>query len=143
MTPLAKAQQILDELVLYAGEQSVQVPALRYVQISTPVVAAEALTIALIDVSPHEQYGPTDCNASQLATYSIVLSRECSWTSDDTGVDDPAKVAAVSAMLSADGELLWGFGQQYAAYLSKQWNVTWQLTGALGISTMSFIVGVD
>ena len=143
MTPLEKAQELIEELDTFAGVQGVGLPTLRYPQIGTPVIATEALTVGVIDVTPHEQYSPVECNASQLCTYSINVSRECSWTSDDDGVDDPVRIAEVSATLSADSELLWNFAQQYRAYLSKQWNVTFLLTGGLGITTMSFIIGVD
>ncbi len=143
MTPLEKAQQLIEELDDYAGGVGVELPSLQYPQIGTPVIATEAFTIGVIDVSPHDQYGPNECNASQLTTFSINISRECSWTSDDDGVDVPEKVEEVSATLSADSELLWQFAEQYRAYLSKQWNITFLLTGGLGITTMSFIIGVD
>ena len=141
MTPLEKAQQVLEEIVEFADE--VELPHLQYAQIGTPVVACEALTVAVIDITPHEQYGPTECNASQLVTLSVVLSRTCAWTSDDDGVDDPEKIAEVATVLSGDSELLWSFAQQYRAYLSKQWNISFLRTGGLGITTMSFIIGVD
>jgi hypothetical protein len=143
VTPLEKAAQLIDEIDDYACDIGVDLPKLRYPQIGTPVIGCEAFTIGVIDVTPHEQYGPVECNASQLVTFSVNVSRTCSWVADDDGIDDPEKVAEVSATLSADSEVLWSFAQQYRAYLSKQWNVTFLRTGGLGITTMSFIIGVD
>lgn len=143
MSPLEKAQQILDQLVDKAADESFTLPTQQYPQTGDPVIACALFTVAVSSVLVAEAYGPNACNASQLGTFSIVIARDCGNTSRQDGSDDPAAVAAVSQTLSADGEFLWSWINNYIAYLSKEWSVSYVIQGGLSMATMQLTTGID
>jgi len=141
VTPYEKAQQLVDDIVEFS---EMKLPKLRYAQVGAPnVIADEVFTVAVNAVDPHDQYGPFECNPSQLSTFLVIIAWECSWTGENDGRDDPRKVKTVSQKLDDTGTMLWSFASQYRAYLSKEWSITYALTGGVGITTMSFSIGVD
>lgn len=143
VTPLEKAQELLDDLSGFAAAECHDLPSLRYTRMGPPVLACEALIVGVLNADPAELYGPLECNPSQLATYIFAAGLECSGVYDQSGADDPYKVAEVSAKMDAVGSLFWDWAAQYNAYLSKQWFVTWSINGDLGVITMQFTTGVD
>lgn len=151
MTPYEKAQQILDS-VIAAGEDQIGLgtwpgwglPTVRYAQMNAaPVISCEVLTVSVMDVAPHTAYGPVECNASQLSTFSIILARNCMNTSDDDGVDVPEAVESASVVADQDAQLLWGWADSYSAFLSKDWSISWTLNGGIGITTLTLTTGID
>lgn len=141
MTPYAKAKQLIDDVVEFS---EIDLPKLKYAQVGAPhVIAHEVFTVAVSGVDPHGQYGPFECNASQLSTFLVIIAWNCSWTSETDGSDDPRKIKSVSEKLDATGQMLWDFASRYQAYLSKEWSITFALTGGIGITTLSFTIGVD
>lgn len=143
MTPFQKAQQLLEELETEALAAFIELPHMRYAQMGTPVIACDLATVACTTIAPDEASGPEKCNASQMATFLVVIARACAWTGNDDGTDDPAVVEEVSAVIAQDIDLLWTVANNYTAFLSKRWSVAWELTGGLAIVTMTITTGVD
>lgn len=143
MTPYEKAQQLLQAVVDEAEIAGIDLPAAQYAQVGDPVIACEVLTVACTNVDPNAETGPEQCNASQLGAFAIILARECSWTGNYDGTDNLEAIAEVSDAIGKDSDLLWATANNFKAYLVKRWNVTWTLTGGLGITTLAMVTGVD
>lgn len=143
MTPLSKAQQILNGVEATAAGMSVAMPRLRYAQLATQVVSVESVIVAATSMEPDAAYGPLECNASQLATFVVSWALDCSWVSNDDGTDDPTRVAEASARMDTVAEVLWEFASGLDAFLSKQWSIGWAFIGGLGIVTLQLTTGVD
>lgn len=143
MTPYEKAQQLLQAVVDEAETREVELPTLQYAQVGDPAIACEVLTAACTTLDPSAETGPEKCNASQLGAFAVIIARECSWTGNYDGSDDVEAVARVSETLGRDSDLLWAAANSFNAYLTKRWNVTWTLTGGLGITTLAIVTGVD
>lgn len=148
MTPLEKAQQILDQIVAKAtplGPDYV-LPDLRYVQLGTPVISCASVIVAGLSLATDgASLGilNVDCDAMQVCTFQVTIARDCSWVANEDGSDDPTRVAQASAMLSSDGELLWDYAQHFVPMVTKQWNNAWDLIGGIGISTLALTTEVD
>lgn len=142
MTPLAKADQLLSKLITFAGEYVL--PASRYAQVGVPVYDCAAVISAVGNVIPHVEYGPIDCNASQLGTFTVAIVRPCSWTSERDGTTNVPALQTTSGVLDLDGDLLWRFAQDYSEFLSKDWTVEYDLTQAgLGAAVLTMTTGID
>jgi hypothetical protein len=147
MTPLDKAREFLASLEDQAPVHGVVLPEPRYAQLGTPVIACECTIVAVAGSSPHPEYGGAvtgfPCNASQQATFLMSIARECSWVSDETGIDIPEQVIKVSETMQDDHDLLWYLAAELDPYLSKAWTIAMTLIGGLAITSMSLVTGVD
>jgi hypothetical protein len=146
VTPFQKAQDFLQQLNDRAMlDGTTLLPGIQYAQIGMPDMACESLIVAVTTVAPDagEEGGPVICDASQMATFLVVWCQACSWVSDDSGINDPAKVAEVSARMDAAGTFLWDWANEMDAYLSKQWTLGWASAADLGITTLTLTTGVD
>lgn len=143
MTPYAKAEQILSLIVAEAEATSYEIPSTRYASTGTPVVACEEVQVAVQSVEIGTEAGPAQCNAPQLATLQLIIARGCANYAKRDGTNDPEKVAAISAQIAQDHDLLWAVCNNYKAYVSKRWYVNWALTGNIAITTCTLITGVD
>lgn len=153
MTPLDKAREFLAMLEDQAPTHGVVLPDPRYAQLGTPVIGCAATVVGVAGTNPHPEYGGAsavamgifgfECNASQQASFVFSIARECSWTSDETGLDIPEAVVKVSETMQADHDLLWYFAANLEPYLSKSWSLAMTLMGGLAITTMTLTTGVD
>jgi hypothetical protein len=140
-----KAQEILDALVAFAAAQvpEHELPALQYAQVGGPAhVVCAVVTVAALSMSIAPGT-PADCNAVQLAPFDVVIGRECAWEAEEDGRDIPAQVTDVSALIAADGELLWAFAGEYDPYLSKEWQVIWVKEGGIAVSVLKMTTGIN
>lgn len=150
MTPYEKAQELLDAIsdigdarVASEDWEGYTFPALRYAQLGESTITCEGVNVSATNVVPHAAYGPVDCNASQLGTFTIIIARDCAVIHDRYGIDDPVAFAAVSRVADWDGQLLWDWANEMTAYLSKEWSVAWAIVGNIGVTTMQLTIGVD
>lgn len=145
MTPLEKAQQLLDDLNTYATAQSVTLPTLQFTKYSvvTPVVTCASVISAIIDLSlVGDEYTP-QCNPIQQGTFLLIITRDCAVEFHDDGTDNPAAIAPIAATMDDDTQLLWDFLTQYLPYTTKTWNVTWNVEGGLAITSARLVTGID
>lgn len=148
MTPYAKAQAILAELVEAALplEPDFVLPTLRYAQIGAPVVACESLIVAVAGMTADnglEVEDLTFCDSSQIGTFTIVHAIDCAWVANEDGTDDPARVAEASARMDANGTFLWNYANELVPFVSKQWTIGWAFMGGLGLTTLTLTTGID
>ena len=143
MTPFDKAKQLLERVEESGRVLCVDLPSNRYAQVGQPVVACSLVTVACTSIDIDQATGPEKCNASQLATFAIIIARDCSWTSEQDGTDDVAKVDVVSAEIASDADVLWHMANNYSAFLSKRWSVAWTIEGGLGVTTLTLTTGID
>jgi hypothetical protein len=146
MTPYEKAQQFLESLEGRAAAQVpvVELPTIRYAQIGTPDMACASVIVGVTTINPDAaDEGPVVCDASQLATFLIVVCLECSWTADEEGINDPVLVADASARLDVIGQFLWDWANELDPFVSKEWTLGFTSSADLGIATLRLITGVD
>lgn len=149
MNSYEKAQQILGLIVSEALplEPDFTLPELQYARVGTPVVACASLQVSALDMNTDgANVGLLNVlcdDAIQMTNFACILSRECAWTANEDGSDDPAQVAAMSVVGAADAAFLWDFAQHYDEYLSKSFSVGWSTNGGLVITTLNMLTGVD
>lgn len=156
MTPYEKAQQILDEVKALADSRFLILPGPEmnhYAQVGNNVIACAGVTVTYTgsNVDPLTPanaeniaaFQSMQCGPGQLGIFNIVIARDCANIANQDGTDDPVKVAALSALMDADGQLLWDFAVAYDAWISKDWSTGHAIDGALGISTLLLTTGVD
>lgn len=147
MTPLAKAQEILD-LISDAALTATPVlvlPTVKYPQVGIPTIDCESVIVGVTNIVPHPNYEPALCNASRLGTFTVYIIRDCSWVANnDDGTTDVTAMATVSDKQDADGVLLWDWAQTYDDFLSKEWSVQYNLTdGGLAVTSLQITTGID
>lgn len=144
MTPYEKAQQLSALIVDKATDDGLDLPSSRQILSAEPVVAEECFLIALTELAIPEEFAPDGfCAAPQLATFDIIIARDCSATFNDDGTTNIAAAAVVAEANAADADFLWEWANQYDPYLEKEWSIGFANTGAVSITSMQFTTGVD
>lgn len=144
MTPYDKANQLLEMIVDHMTEYAAgtSVPTRRYVATSEPVVDCESIIVALTAVTQAEGY-EAPCNVPTVGTYSIVVARECSNTSNAKGMTNVDETQRVAKIQSDDVETLVAFVNSLPTYVSKSWNIALVITGGLAITSLILTTGID
>lgn len=145
MNPLDKAKALLAELVTKADVAGLGLPSIRYYQIGDAVVTCGSVIVTLTRMDPAgpEYQVASGCMSSQVGSFVITIARDCGVIFDEDGVDVPALVINASEDMSADGDFLWGFAAGLPTYIARDYSVTWVLTGALLITSLTLTVGID
>ena len=146
MTPLDKAQEILDGIVAQAAamDTPVALPTPQYVRIGAPVVACPAVIIGFVSTLPvEEDLVPHDCGAVEQATFICTVALDCSAAFNSDGSDNVAKMAEVSERAQAVGAVLWTYANAFEPFITKTWSVTYGLAGGHALITLQLTTGVD
>lgn len=152
MTPLGKANQMLNEIVALATVNDISLPKRRYAQVGNAVISCSGVTVTVLGTNPTPWQNFQDfqsplqmmeCNVSVTGTFVVTIARECGGVSDHEGFDDPSKVAKVSAQLETDGELLWEWATNYDAFQSKDWTTRFAIEGELSLASLQMTTGID
>lgn len=142
---LDRANELSTAITNFASELSITLPVFRVVQAGTPVIAKCSVVIAAIGISPlmnFDQTAMARCAPPQRTTIVGAIARDYEVV-DAEGVDIPDLVAEASALMMADGDLLWEAAWSVENYLGPD-NVSldWNITGALAITSVQYTVGV-
>ena len=144
-TALDRATELSQAIIDLAALRGIELPTTQIVQAGTPVIGSCGLIIAAASIAPLVNYDATlmsRCAPPQRANIVGAISREYEVT-DEAGIDDPVRLAAASALMQEDGDLLWSAVWEVDAYLGPDSiAVDWNITGGLIISSVSYLVGV-
>jgi hypothetical protein len=144
VTPLGKAQQILQQLVDASKGTKVPVPSIRFAQMGGQVVDCESLIVAVAGTDSAADFATMPgCNVPQTANFIVTLARDCAVTFEDNGQTNVKEVERVSAETDRDGEFLWDFAEAYEAYITKTYSLSFINLGGLSIATLSMTLGID
>lgn len=149
MNSYEKAQQLLELIVSEAlpMEPGFSLPTLQYARVGTAVVSCGCVQVAALDMATDGaalgQLIVRCDDAIQMSNFACIIARDCSWTANDDGSDDPAEVAAMSVKAAADADFLWSWAQHYNEFYSKAFSVGWLITGGLLITTLTLTTGID
>ncbi len=154
MTPFSKGKELLADVVSYAETAHVVLPKTQYAQIGNNTIACAGVYVTALGTDRQTLENSTAvnfgselqlqvCGVVQLATYNIVIARDCANIANQDGTDDPVRVAALSDELDLDGELLWNFAEQYEAWNTKTYSMRWEIEGNLAYTSLSMTIGVD
>jgi len=103
MTPLEYAETLLQRLVAIDST----VPEPRVASVGPAVVSCSETRASVMSVSLQvNPVNPLACDVTQLATYSVSISRECANTSNDDGSENYTALAEVAALADQDTSTL-------------------------------------
>lgn len=143
MTPYEKADKILESLICLAGDSGVEMPSVRYAVLGEPVVSCASVIVTLTSINTPPEVPA--CNAPQVGTFSVIISRDCANISAPNGDTIPEEAVKVADTQSTDGQLLWDLvvDMHGAMYPPSAWSIGFVVTGGLAITSMMMTANID
>ena len=134
MTPLRFAQSLATDLG-YLG-----VPQPVHAQLGELIVPCAGTYVTILTQSEVQLDPNGVCGAIMLADVVVVIARDCAHVALDDGTTNWPVQDAVSAMLDADGDLLWEQAEKWrtlAWYRQGTQSITYTVLGALAMTTLT------
>lgn len=142
MSPLEKAKLILLDVVGQAASAGISLPERQYAVLGNPVIDCAGVIVALTALVAPEDFDP-HCGVPQLGSFTVIISRDCAAMYDEHGNTNMAKADDVSTDLSEDAQFLWDYANGYNEFVSKTWNVGFNISGGLATSSLLLTTGID
>ena len=126
MTPYEMAQDVLQTV----ADLLVEPPTVRFAQLGPAVIDCASV----ISAATALEENPTPGCACGSITVVTTVARDCAFTSNEDGSNNPEVIAEVSAKIDGDGIVLRQVG---ALYIESEWSVGWSLDGGLAITSLA------